>query len=231
MADQPDPLPLRGDKRRMRIGVLGGSFNPAHAGHLHVARVARRRFGLDQVWLMVSPGNPLKPARGMAPFAERLASARRIADGRHILATGIERAIGTRHTWATLARLHRLFPCAEFVWLMGADNLEHFADWQHWRRIAARTVLGVLPRPAHNMAALAGRAAHRLKPARRPARQARLLAASAPPAWIFLPAAQNALSATALRAARSSAEAERGQALPSKPGLRPQNDAIEGDVP
>ncbi|GAB0117284.1 putative nicotinate-nucleotide adenylyltransferase [Acidisoma sp. 7E03] len=189
----------------MRIGVLGGSFNPAHEGHRHVARLARRRFALDQVWLMVSPGNPLKPAAGMAPFAERLATARQIADGRRILATGIERAIGTRHTWATLGQLHRLFPRVDFVWLMGADNLEDFARWQHWHRIVSKTVLGVLPRPEHNMAALAGEAAHRLRHARLPARQARLLAAAPAPAWIFLPAAQNALSATALRAAKSSA--------------------------
>lgn len=214
----------------MRVGVLGGSFNPAHEGHRHVARIALRRFGLDQVWLMVSPGNPLKPARGMAPFAERLESARRIADGRHILATGLERAIGTRHTWATLARLHRLFPRVEFVWLMGADNLEHFASWQRWRRIAAHTALGVLPRPEHNMAALAGPAAHRLRPARRPARQAPLLASATTPAWIFLPAAQNALSATALRAARSSPQGERARIETSVPGLCPAS-ATEGEAP
>jgi nicotinate-nucleotide adenylyltransferase len=200
-----DPLPRHGDRRRMRVGVLGGSFNPAHDGHRHVARLARQRFALDQVWLMVSPGNPLKPARGMAPFAERLASARAIADGRRIIATGIEASIGTRHTWATLRRLHRLFPRVEFVWLMGADNLEHFDRWQRWRRIVSKTSLGVLPRPEHNMAALAGRAAHRLRSARLPARQAPMLASARTPAWIFLPAAQNALSATALRAAPSSA--------------------------
>ena len=197
-----DPLPRRGDRRRMRIGILGGSFNPAHAGHLHVARVARRRFGLDQVWLMVSPGNPLKPSRGMAPFAERLASARLIADGRHILATRIEANIGTRYTHDTLDRLHQLFPLADFVWLMGADNLEDLSRWQRWRAIAAKTALGVLPRPEHNMGALAGRAAHRLRGHRLPARQATLLATARTPAWIFLPTAQNALSATALRAAK-----------------------------
>jgi nicotinate-nucleotide adenylyltransferase len=186
----------------MRVGILGGSFNPAHAGHLHVAQTALRRFGLDQVWLMVSPGNPLKPSRGMAPFADRLISARQIADGRHILATGIEAGIGTRYTRDTLARLHRLFPCVDFVWLMGADNLEDLARWQRWREIAAHTALGVLPRPEHNMNALAGRAAHRLRGHRLPARQASLLATAPTPAWIFLPTAQNALSATALRAAK-----------------------------
>lgn len=186
----------------MRIGILGGSFNPAHAGHLHVARVARRRFRLDQVWLMVSPGNPLKPARGMASFTERLASAKQIADGRHILATKIEATIGTRYTRDTLQRLHRLFPLVDFVWLMGADNLGDLSRWQRWQEIAAKTALGVLPRPEHNMGALAGRAAHRLGGHRLPARQAPLLAAAPTPAWIFLPTAQNALSATALRAAK-----------------------------
>jgi nicotinate-nucleotide adenylyltransferase len=189
----------------MRIGILGGSFNPAHAGHLHVARMAQRRFRLDQIWLMVSPGNPLKPARGMAPFAERLASAQTIADGRRILATRIEASIGTRYTWDTLDRLHRLFPRADFVWLMGADNLEDLARWQRWRAIVAKTALGVLPRPEHNMSALAGRAAHRLRRHRLPARQASLLATAPTPAWIFLPTAQNALSATALRAAKQGA--------------------------
>ncbi len=189
----------------MRIGLLGGSFNPAHAGHHHVAERARRRFALDQVWLMVSPGNPLKPARGMAPFAERLASAQAFADGRRIVATAIEARIGTRYTWATLARLHRLFPCVDFVWLMGADNLGDLPRWQRWETIAADTALGILPRPDHNMEALAGRAAHRLRHARLPARAASRLAAAVTPAWIFLPAAQNALSATALRAAKSAA--------------------------
>jgi nicotinate-nucleotide adenylyltransferase len=189
----------------MRVGILGGSFNPAHAGHLHVARTALRRFALDQVWLMVSPGNPLKPAVGMAPFAERLASAQQIADGRRIVATRIEASIGTRYTRETLSRLHRLFPCVDFVWLMGADNLEDLARWQRWREIAANTALGVLPRPEHNMGARAGRAAHRLRGHRLPSRQATLLAAAPTPAWIFLPTAQNALSATALRAAKQNA--------------------------
>ncbi len=187
----------------MRIGLLGGSFNPAHAGHRHVAQTALRRFGLDQVWLMVSPGNPLKPAAGMAPFAERLESATEIADGRRILATGIEATIGTRFTHDTLARLRRLFPCAHFVWLMGADNLGGFARWQRWSEIAGSVAMGVLPRPAHNSRALASSAAHRLRSARLPARQAPMLGLTPAPAWIFLPAAQNPLSASALRAAKN----------------------------
>ncbi len=207
MRGERDAVPQHGDRRRMRIGILGGSFNPAHEGHRHVAKLACRRFALDQVWLMVSPGNPLKPARGMAPFAERLASAQAIADGRRIIATAIEAKLGSRYTWVTLRRLHRLFPRVDFVWLMGADNLEDLARWQRWKTIAADTALGVLPRPEHNMEALAGRAAHRLRHARLPSRAASRLAAAQTPAWIFLPAAQNALSATALRAAKSAASA------------------------
>ena len=117
----PEPGGPWGDGRRVRIGLLGGSFNPAHEGHRHVAERALAALGLDQVWLLVSPGNPLKPSRGMAPFAERLASARRVADGRRVVATGIEARLGTRYTVDTLALLRRRFPRARFVLLLGAD--------------------------------------------------------------------------------------------------------------
>lgn len=183
----------------MRIGLLGGSFNPAHAGHRHVAELARVRLGLAQVWLLVSPGNPLKPRAGMAPPAARLASARAIADGRRIIATDIEHRLATRYTVDTLAALTRRFPCARFVWLMGADNLAQLPRWRSWRRIAAEVAIAVLPRPSYNHAALAGLAAHRLRPARRPARAAHLLATATPPAWVFVTAAQHHASATAIR--------------------------------
>ena len=185
----------------MRVGLLGGSFNPAHEGHRHIARLALRRLGLDQVWLLVSPGNPLKPRAGMAPLAERLASARAIADGRHILATAIETALGTRYTVQTLAALRRRFPRARFVWLMGADNLEQWPRWNRWRDIARATAFAVLPRPTYNHRALAGQAAQVLRCARRASHLAPALAGMAPPAWVFLPAAQHAASATAIRAA------------------------------
>jgi len=184
----------------MRIGLLGGSFNPAHSGHLQLARRALSQLRLDQVWLLVSPGNPLKPAAGMAPLAERLASAQRLADGRRIIATDIERGLHTRYTVDTLAMLRRRFPRARFVWLMGADGLAELPRWRRWQRIAALVPFAVLPRPTYNHAALAGRAAVRLKHARRPAREASLLAAQGGPSWIFLPAPQNDISATALRA-------------------------------
>jgi nicotinate-nucleotide adenylyltransferase len=196
-------LPRFGDRRAISVGLLGGSFNPAHAGHLHVARMARRRLRLDQVWLLVSPGNPLKAGHDMMGLAERLASARGIADGRRIIATDIERHIacrrGVHYTVDTLAALRRAFPRVRFVWLMGADNLVQLPRWRGWRRIARGTRFAVMPRPTYNHAALAEQAARRLRPWRIPAQRATALAHIAPPAWVFLDIRQNSLSATDLR--------------------------------
>ena len=198
-----DALPRFGDRRRMRIGLLGGSFNPAHAGHLHVARLARRRLRLDQVWLLVSPGNPLKPARGMAKLGSRLASAARIGDGRRVIATAIEAALGTSYTVDTLRAIRRRFPCARFVWLMGADNLGQLPRWRRWMAIMRLMPVAIFPRPTYNHRALAGRAAHRLRSARLGVAAAPVLALRRSPAWIFLPTTQHAASATAIRAAGS----------------------------
>jgi nicotinate-nucleotide adenylyltransferase len=187
----------------MRVGLLGGSFNPAHEGHRHVASLALRRLRLQQVWLLVSPGNPLKPVAGMAPPAERLASAQAIADGRRIVATAVEAALGTRYTVETLAELRRRFPRVTFVWLMGADNLEQLPRWNRWLEIARGGAFAVLPRPTYNHRALAGQAAQRLRPARRASHLAPALAGMAPPAWVFLPTPQHPASATAIRAAAS----------------------------
>lgn len=200
----PRMTPSRfGDGRRRRIGLLGGSFNPAHAGHIHVARKAMQALRLDQVWLMVSPGNPLKPRAGMAPLAERLASARRIADGRRVIASDIERFLGTRFTADTLAKLRRRFPRAAFVFLIGADNLVQLPRWKAWRRIAASTSLAVLPRPAWTRQALHGAAASVLR--RQRCRPGALLAgpkrATKRARWCFVSAREHAASATAIRAA------------------------------
>lgn len=186
----------------MRIGLLGGSFNPAHDGHRHVAETALRRLGLDEVWLLVSPGNPLKPRRGMAPFAERLDSARRIADGRHVIAADVEARLGTRFTVDTLARLRRRFPRARFVLVVGADNLSQLPRWKRWRRIARTIPIAVLPRPGETRPALHGHAARVLARHRR--RPAALLAGPAPPhaPWCLVRAREHPASATAIRAAR-----------------------------
>ncbi len=184
----------------MRIGLLGGSFNPAHAGHRHVIDLARRRLRLDQVWLLVSPGNPLKPQRGMAPIEQRLASARGIADGRRVIVSAIEAVLGTRYTIDTLRRLRRLFPRVRFVWLMGADIMEELPRWRRWLELARRVPFAVLPRPGYNHRALSSRAASRLAHARRPERSAAVLAELVAPAWVFLRTPQHAASATAIRA-------------------------------
>jgi nicotinate-nucleotide adenylyltransferase len=139
----------------------------------------------------------------MAPFAERLASARAIADGRRIVATDIESRLGKRYTWDTLRLLRRRFPRADFVWIMGADNLAQFPRWQRWTGIAGTMPVLVLPRPGWKAKALHGKAASRLRKSRRPARAAPLLAGSEPPAWLYLPGPENTLSATLLRRARA----------------------------
>ncbi len=166
-----------------------------------MASVARRRLRLDSVWLMVSPGNPLKPVAGMAPLAERLASARRIADGRRVVATAIEARLRTRYTFDTLRALRIRFPLVEFVWVMGADNLVQLPRWQHWAEIPGLMPFAVIPRPTYNARALAGQAASRFWPAFRSPHMAPALAGMAPPAWTFLPVRQNKLSATELRRA------------------------------
>ena len=178
--------------------MLGGSFNPGHAGHRHVAERALRAMRLDQVWLMVSPGNPLKPQRGMAPFAERLASARRIADGRRVIATDIEARLGTRYTVATLALLRRRFPRARFVLLAGADNLSQLPRWKRWRALVRNTALAVLPRPGETRRALHGQAAQAMV---RHRRRAGALLAAGPPGWSLVPAREHPASATAIRRA------------------------------
>ena len=164
-----------------------------------MARQAIAHAGLDQLWLMVSPGNPLKKSDGMAPFAQRLASARRIADGRRIIATDIESRLGTRYTADTMAALRRRCPRAEFVWLMGADNLGQLPRWGNWLRIMHTMPMLIIPRPGATRRALAGRAAARFKMNRLGARAGLMLPAAKPPAWILLPVRENAASATALR--------------------------------
>lgn len=188
------------------MGLLGGSFNPAHAGHRHIAMLARRCLRLDQVWLLVSPGNPLKPEGGMASLRTRLASARRVADGRRLVASAIESRLGTRFTIDTLRLLQRRFPRVRFVWIGGADILEQLPRWRRWRELVRRVPIAILPRPSYNHRALAGRAACVLHSARRPARDAASLAVRKPPAWVFLSVPQHAASASAIRAILQGAE-------------------------
>ena len=185
-----------------RIGLLGGSFNPAHRAHRSVSRNAIRALGLDAVWWMVSPGNPLKAdATDMAPLPVRLASARRAARRAPIRVTDIEARLGTRYTADTLSRLVRLYPNHEFIWLMGADNLASFHRWERWRRIAAQVPIAVVARPGYDGHALASPAMGWLRRAVRPAGQAKNWTKWRLPALVLLRFPPDPMSATRLRAA------------------------------
>jgi len=186
----------------LRIGLLGGSFNPAHEGHLHIARVALQRLNLDQVWWLVSPQNPLKSESGMAPLEKRLARAREVADDPRIAVTAIEEELGTRYTADTLAKLVRSFPRTDFVWLMGADNLSQIARWDRWQQIFHGVAIAVFNRPTYCFRALAGLAARRFARRRLAASAAGQLACKTPPAWVFLFTRLNPISASAIRARR-----------------------------
>jgi len=196
----PGELFPRGPLRGQRIGLLGGSFNPAHSGHLNLSLAALKHLGLDRIWWMVSPQNPLKSDDGMAPFADRLASARALARHPRIEATDIERRLGTRYTADTLAALTRRFPAHDFVWLMGADNLIQIPAWDRWSRIFHTVPVAVFARPSYSLGALAGPAARRFRRYRLPESDAGRLAGCEPPAWVFCRMRLDPTSATALRA-------------------------------
>ncbi|MGU9980861.1 nicotinate-nucleotide adenylyltransferase [Phreatobacter sp. HK31-P] len=183
----------------MRIGLFGGSFNPPHDAHRLVALTALKRLGLDAVWWLVSPGNPLKTGRGLAPLDERIAAARRLARHPAIHVTGVEAALGTRYTFDTIAKLRARCRGVRFVWIMGADNLAQFHLWQNWRGIAAMVPLAVVDRPGASLRAGAGVAAQALARYRMAESDGRLLAGAHPPAWIFLHGRKSPLSSTALR--------------------------------
>ena len=188
------------ERRGRRIGLLGGSFNPAHEGHLHISRLALRRLRLDQVWWLVSPQNPLKPEDGMAAFAERFASARRVARGdRRITVSDAERRLGTRFTADTLAVLTRRYRRHRFVWIMGADNLVQIPRWQRWTSIFHSVPVAVFARPSYSFRALSAKAARRFRRHRVAARNAGRLAGMTPPAWVFLWTRTHAQSATRIR--------------------------------
>jgi len=189
--------------RNRGIGLLGGSFNPAHGGHLHISRLALQRLGLDEIWWLVSPQNPLKPVAGMAPFAERLAQAREIAAGeRRITVSSVEAKLGSTYTADTLKALRRRFPRARFVWLMGGDNLAQFPYWKRWQDIFRAVPIAVFARPGLSLKALAGRAAQRFARARLPVAAAHRLALITPPAWVFFHTPLDPRSATRIRAER-----------------------------
>ena len=185
----------------IKTGLLGGSFNPAHRGHRQLSISAMRALGLDEVWWLVSPGNPLKPTKGMAPLECRFAAAVAAARGLPIRVTAIERRLGTRYTVDTLQALRRRFPDRGFIWLMGADNLAQFHLWRDWRRLAATLPIAVVPRPGYDARARRAPAMGWLRGFVRPAGQARHWTRWRPPALVLLKLPPDPTSATALRAA------------------------------
>jgi nicotinate-nucleotide adenylyltransferase len=184
-----------------RIGLLGGSFNPAHRGHLRISLAALRAMELDEVWWLVSPGNPLKEAAtDMAPFDARLASAERLARGAPIHASDFEQREGLRFTVDTVRRLKRRYPQHRFIWLLGSDTLPDFHKWRDWRGLAHEVPIAVIRRPGYDRLAHAARAMGWLRGFVRPSSQAREWTEWSVPAILFLRLPPDPTSATAIRA-------------------------------
>ena len=189
--------------RKRRIGLLGGSFNPAHAGHLHISVLALKRLELDEVWWLVAPQNPLKSTSDMASFETRLASARAVGNHPRIRASNVELVLGIRYTVDTIEALKLRFPRAAFVWLMGADNLAQFSRWRRWTRMFALLPIAVMVRPTYVYPALGSVAARRFVRRRIGPRRQRGLAMATCPAWTLVYARPHRASATALRASQT----------------------------
>jgi nicotinate-nucleotide adenylyltransferase len=186
----------------LRIGLYGGSFNPAHLGHRHVSLVALKRRRLDRIWWMVTPGNPLKDRTALAPLETRIAVASAVADHPRIAITGFETQIGARYTRQSLAYLQARHPAVRFVWIMGADSLAAFHRWRDFRAIAATMPIAIIDRPGFTLTAPSARGAQAMGRWRIDESDAGLLADLEPPAWVFLHGPRSTLSSTALRAGR-----------------------------
>ena len=183
----------------LRVGLLGGSFDPPHTGHVHITKQALRRFGLDRVWWLVSPGNPLK-TDGPAPLAQRMAACRQIMQHPKVEITDIETRLGTQYTADTLMRLQEIYSNVQFVWLMGADNLANVHKWERWDWIFENVPVGVTSRPGEHLKAGASKAAQKYATARLPAAAGRILPFQKPPAWCLLEGPVVDMSSTEIRA-------------------------------
>ncbi len=197
----------------MRIGLLGGSFNPPHEGHALITRLALRRLALDRVWWLVTPGNPLKSLTGLAALNARIEAARRLDVGPRVVVTDIEAQIDSHFTYDTLRWLKRRAPSVHFVWIMGADNLRQFHLWRHWRAIADLAPIVVVDRPGSTLKAISNPAGAGLARWRVPERDAPRFATMRPPALLFLHGPRSSLSSTALRRVGGSEHSEATPAL------------------
>lgn len=183
----------------MRVGLLGGSFNPPHAAHRAISLFALKRLKLDRVWWLLSPGNPLKEHHGLRTLADRARAARDVAADPRIDVSCLEAVIGTHYTVDTITHLRRRVSGVRFVWIMGADNLAQFHRWKDWRRIAAEVPIAVVDRPPQSFQALAAPAAQALARYRLPENQAQSLSDRSAPAWVFLTGLKLSISSTVLR--------------------------------
>ncbi|MEW6435672.1 MAG: nicotinate-nucleotide adenylyltransferase [Pseudomonadota bacterium] len=183
----------------LKVGLFGGSFNPPHEGHRAASLLALRRLGLDRVWWLVSPGNPLKDTRDLPPLDLRIAAAEKFAHDRRIIVTGFEATIGARYTYQTILYLKTRCRGVHFVWIMGADNLASFERWKHWRTIAANVPIAIIDRPGSTLSATHARAALALARYRTDESDGLIFPLTPPPALIFLHGPRSELSSTALR--------------------------------
>ncbi|MBS0223252.1 MAG: nicotinate-nucleotide adenylyltransferase [Proteobacteria bacterium] len=213
MTEARHPMPGVPRDTRRRIGLLGGSFNPAHEGHLHVSLEALKRLGLDEIWWLVSPQNPLKSGDGMEPLASRLARAKQLARHPRIRVDAPELLLGTRYTLDTVQELKRLYPHARFVWLIGADILPQLVHWEGWRDLFGTIPIAAFARPGWGYAALQSAAPRAFARYRLDAGQGRRLADCAPPAWCFIPSRLDSHSATAIRAERPNRTRPKGKTI------------------
>jgi nicotinate-nucleotide adenylyltransferase len=186
-------------EKGMSVGLFGGSFNPPHQGHALVAETALRRLGLDQLWWMVTPGNPLKDHRELAPLAERIRMSEELAPGPRVKVTAFEKRLGQSYTAKTLERVQALNHGVHFVWIMGADNLRTFHRWQNWQKIACTFPIAVIDRPGATLSYLSSRMAKTFDYARVDEEDAMSLPGRRAPAWTFIHGPRSPLSSTALR--------------------------------
>ncbi|MFL0690908.1 MAG: nicotinate-nucleotide adenylyltransferase [Agrobacterium tumefaciens] len=188
-------------ERGMVVGLFGGSFNPPHQGHLLVAEIALRRLGLDQLWWLVTPGNPLKSRTELMPLAERLKTCEHLARDPRIKVTAFEKTLGTSYTARTLEFIRNRNPHAHFIWIMGADNLAGFHRWQRWQKIATTFPIAVIDRPGSTLAYLSSKMARTFDYARVDEDDAGTLWQKRAPAWTFIHGPRSTLSSSAIRAA------------------------------
>jgi ribosome silencing factor RsfS/YbeB/iojap/nicotinate (nicotinamide) nucleotide adenylyltransferase len=223
------PMPGVPRDTRRRIGLLGGSFNPAHEGHRHVSLEALKRLDLDEVWWLVSPQNPLKSDDGMEPLATRVARAKQLAHHPRIRVEAPELLLGTRYTLDTVRELQRLYPHAHFVWLMGADILPQLVRWLGWRELFEAIPIAAFARPGWSYAALQSAAPRAFARYRLDAGQSRRLATATAPAWCFIASRLDSHSATAIRAVRPKRSRAKGQTITDQKRALPDRSPLTDD--